>query len=327
MSELTGARLSSLARCPRQCAYTALGAEGNEAGDQMQRYLARGRVFEEYVVRQFEQKYPGGVETQREIPWPLGVGHADIYVPQEKLLVEVVSTVSPAGAILGFKIEQVKLYLHFDEEAERAAVYVVNPSDLRREDLLPVKLTSEDKERQLKSITEVAKAMGPDGLGPPTPDYMPACVADSPDDCRFGHMCSYTDLAWADWEPPAAEDVPEEAVELLMRLAAKDRAYKAAEASTSGVKHERDEIREALLPLLQPGVEYVAGGVSVKLTQVKGRETFRLAPARTAGAITPGLEEALQPWINVGEPSVRWNLTVDDTADLNFEEDYGDVPF
>ena len=324
MSELTGARLSALSRCPRQAAYTALGAEANSPSDQMERYFARGRVFEEYVVRQFEAKYPGGVETQREIPWPLGVGHADIYIPQEKLLVEVVSTVAPTGAILGFKIEQVKLYLHFDEEAERAAVYVVNPSDLRREDLLPVKLTDEDRMRIETEVAEVEAGIANYSEGP---DALPTCCASSPDDCRFGHMCSYTDLAWADWEPPAAEDVPEEAVELLMRLAAKDRAYKAAEANTSGYKHERDEIREALLPLLEPGVEYVAGGVSVKLTQVKGRETFRLAPARTAGAITPGIEEALQPWISVGEPSVRWTLNVDDTAGLDaYSDDYGDEP-
>lgn len=318
---MIGARLSALARCPRQAAYTALGSASNEPSDQMHRYLARGRVFEEYVAAQFEAKYPGQIQSQREITWKLGTGHADIYVTGKRLLVEVVSTVAPTGKILDFKIEQVKLYLRHDAEAEKAAVYVVNPSDLRREELLPVRLTDEDRERIDATIAEVAAAVESNG------ESMPACCASSPDECRFSHMCSYTDLAWADWEPPPPAVMPEEGRVLLARLAALEQSCRGAQSLVDAAKFERDEVRDLLAPFVEPGVEYEHEGVTVKVSQVKGRETVRLAAARTAGAITPGIEEALAPWTAVGEPSLRWTVKVAEGALVGVAEDYGDVPF
>lgn len=330
---LTGPRLSAAASCPRMCVLGALRGEDGEplyepveSIPDISRYRARGQLFELYVAHQYIEKYGREniqciVNGQREIPWPAGVGHADIYVIPEKTLVEVVSTTSPLGA-LAYKAEQVRRYLHFDPEAKAAGVYVVNPSSLKGEQFYPVFLSDDDRKR-IDAETEAIM----DGLngGP-----LPACSKPNPTICRAS-FCGFTDVAWQDWEQPSVEEVQSDAevLQLIREYCQEREAYRIHNQAKNESSERLDEIKARLfVPFDRSGLEYVCDGYSVKRVDVSGREMFQLSAARASGAWTAADEERLADFISVGEGHSRIYIkepTVP-AAPETVEYDFGDDP-
>jgi hypothetical protein len=317
---LTGARLSSLARCPRQAAYQALGQPAADPPPEWSVYLNRGRIFESYVALQYEAKYgKDNVERQREIPWGSGWhGHADIYLPAEKTIVEILSAVAPAGEQLSDKIRQVRSYLLFDPEAEKAVLHVINPSSLRRDDVMPIALTPDSSAEILERVSLVQRAVDSNGTD------MPSCVCDTPTACRY-RGCGYTDIAWQNWTPPEPSDLPDEARLLAADLYAHDQAVKDAKAALDAKTDLRQQTREQLRDLLQPGQEYQAGPLVIKRIEVTGRRTFNITAAEASGVFH---DELLAQFSKQGESHDRWYLKRVDDEPLLTADDFGEaVPF
>lgn len=316
---LEGMRLSELARCPRACALRGLGAEPSEPTDRQRRWMSRGQIFGAYAAIQFEQFHgKQNVEREREVPWPLGTGHADVYIRPEKLLIEVVSSTSP-DSIIDSKINQVRRYLHFDPDAERAAVYVINPADLDREDLIPVELRPEDVQEIEAEIAAVEEALS----GGPLPD----CSARTPAECKHARFCAFTNVAWDGWAPPPPTELASDpdVVALLVEWAACKQIERELGVEVDAKSQRRKEIQRLLADHgLEPGQEYGVGGFSVKRSVRLGRETFSLARARSSGTWSPAHDEVFAPFLKVGEPSEVW--AVEKVGDVAV--DFGDeAPF
>lgn len=314
---LTGTRLSELAACPRRCACRALGHEAAEPPARQRRYLVRGQMFESYVALQFEAKYgKTAIERQREIPWALGTGHADIYIRPEKLIIEVVSTV---GGNIDAKIRQARLYLMHDPEAETAAVYVVDPSSLDAEDLIPV----HTDDHQLAELEERIAAVQAAIDGGPLPD----CVHATPPGCRYSG-CPFTQSAWADWQPPTPVDLSDTPglVSLTADFYRAKQTREHAKAQLEDAESVYRDAKEALAEILAlPKIPYRAGPFEVSRTQVAGRVTFSFARACETGAIPPAMQDALAPFVKVGHPHSRINIRR--VSDEPVPDDWGAVPF
>lgn len=273
-----------------------------------------------YVRRQFDAKHGAdNVEAERPIAWGNGwTGHADLYVRPEKLLIEVVSTV---GGNIDHKIRQVKLYLLHDTEAENAAVYVVNPSSLDREELFPVFVTDDDLD-ELHGLVDLMQHAAETGELPP-------CVHTSPTGCKFSG-CPFTAAAFEGWEPPDPVDVS--GTPAFRSLAAefyqRRRAREGAKALLEAADAEYAETKAALAELMTPDLPYTAGPLELKRTMVRGRETFSYARAKQAGVITPALEEALQPFVKVSDGYSTISIRrVSDEPVLSPDEFGDEAPF
>ena len=310
---LEGLRLSELARCTKMCALRGLGAEPTEPTDKAKRWLARGQMFGFYAYQQFAERYGAdNIEREREIPWPLGTGHADVYVKPENLIVEVVSSTSPAGVIDG-KIRQARQYLHYDEEAESAAVFIINPADLDREDLIPIILRPEDAAEIESDVAAVQAAV--EG-GP-----LPECVASSPTECKHSCFCSFTAEAWAGWEPPQPlSSTDPELAGLAREYYEAKREERTAAANADLLKSARQEIEQRLADLgVEPGHDIEVAGLRLRRTRVKGSQTFSFSRAKKAGIWTPAHDDLFGPFCKVGSGFDRWMVDrVGDTPDLDF---------
>ena len=313
---LTGVRLSELAKCPRCCACRAIGCEPALPSDRQARLMNRGRVLGRMVADEFAKKHGAdAVEYEREIVWPLGVGHADIYLKPDRLLIEVFST---SGSDYTAKIKQAKRYLHFDQEAEAAAVYVLNVTDLSREEVFPVFLTDQDREEIEAEVAAVQAAI--DGTGP-----LPECVHSSPDGCRYSG-CPFTASAWDGWTPPDPVDLSDSRA-LVAGAAELYQAKKVLaerKAMVEDAQRVYDDAKAALVDVLPVvGVEMKAGPLSVKRVLVKGRETLSWSKAKAA--LPDDTLGMLQPFVKVSDSYSR--VDVRRMSDDPVTGEYGEVPF
>lgn len=268
-----------------------------------QRYFARGHLFESYVVAQLEARHgKTDVERQREIAWPLGVGHADAYIESERLIVEVVSTVAPHHSVVRHKIEQAKQYVHYDPDAESAIVYVINPSSLEGEHRIPVTVTQDDRDRIGARVAELLLGKKPDRV----------CLSRSSPEAYF---CPFVDECFIDWTPPEMPGLAAELVDDAHELARLEARVKAARDALKAAESDRDELRD-VLPASD--FEWTDGTVRVKRSTGDGRVTYDVATAIEAGAVT---DEQLEPFKRVGKPIIRWSVTATETPAGG-----GDVP-
>lgn len=322
--ELTGIRWSEMARCPRAAALRGLGAEPAEASAKARRYRARGQLFGAYAWQQFAARYGAtDVERERVILWPLNRengGHADVYVRSEKLLIEVVSSTSP-DSILPAKIKQVRGYLHFDPEATKAAVYVINPSDLDREDLIPVVLHSGHIKEIARDIAAVQTALD----GGPLPD----CPCQSSMECRHS-FCSFTEQAWEGWTPPPTEQIAadKELVSLCARWNTLSRDERQLRGQADALHGSRKDVEAELgARSITPGLPYEVGETfRLKRTVVAGRETFSRARAAAAGIWTEADDDRFGPFVKIGSPSERWQVEQLDKTGVPYDDDFGEEP-
>lgn len=314
---LEGVRLSELARCPRMAALRGLGAEPAPPSDRARRWIARGQLFGIYAFLQFAEKHGRqNVEREREIPWACGTGHADVYVKPQRLIVEVVSSTSP-DAIFAAKARQARLYLLHDPEAERTAVFVIDPSTLDREDLIPIVLRPDDEEELQAEIAAVQDALA----GGPLPD----CCAATPSECARSLFCPFTEQAWDGWTPAPPEPIEADAdvLELLGSWVQTKTEEKFAATRADELHAERKAIEEQLAALDLPAkITLELGGYKVVRSPRAGRVSVSLAKARESGLWTPAHDELFAPFVKVSAGYDVWTITgSDDAPDLDFGDD------
>jgi len=311
----TDARLSETARCARITHLRMNGAEGAEPDQQTQRYFRRGHLFESYVRDQLVERFSeDDVEEQRDINWPLGVGHADLFVRSERLLIEVVSTVSPSPKMLGWKIEQLKQYLHYDPEAEHGAVYVINPSSLDGEQILPVTLTDEDRDRITTRVAMLDTGELPDR------------VCRRPSDAR-SMMCPFSVECFDGWQATPLEEFGEELDGAVAELERAEDSYRTANANLKEIKKERDQARRMVREYVDLDREYVSSdGVRVKVIEIQ-RTSYDIDTAIETSVVDAALVE---PFKTTGNPHERWYVKrLREQPSVSVEDfDYGEeAPF
>lgn len=303
-----------MARCIRMAALRGQGAEQQEYDAQTRRYFARGHLYTDYVCRQLEAKYGReNVQREVEIPWPLGVGHADAYLPNEKLLVEIKSTVAPSTSSPMFEmaVNQLRFYLHFHPEAERGALYLVNPSDLSGEDVFEVGLTDEDREAIDLAVAQVEHALDTDNL--------PERVCSRPSQGR-GRLCPFVEACFAGWEAPEpGEVVDPDAADAASRLAAIKTAERPLKEQLAALEEGKKQAQADLAEYVEPG-EAVVGPWIVKRTHVTRSPSFNVKAFAAAG-------HSLEPLAEFFKPGAEYDTWKVERAQTAGELDYGDVPW
>lgn len=321
MTALRGARLSTLARCVRQCAYTALDAPRDEAPMDMTTYFARGHLFNHYVGQQLRAKHgKDAVRSEVDIPWPLGVGHAD-HVVNGMLAVEVVSTVTPSPHTFGFKARQLKSYMHFGGYSD-GAVYVIDPSSLKREDVLPIKLTDEDREEidMNTKLVGVAVDLGR-AMETNSPTFLPR-VCRKPSDAR-GYLCQYASTCFADWEaPPATVNDTEDARRAALDLYQAKQRERNLNAQLKVAEANKQKAAAELGELLPAGEFVTVGPFQVRIRGPYTRTTIK-KELRDSGLLSPDL---LDPYVSESDPWYVSDIKRDGDAPVLTGDDFGDNP-
>ncbi len=297
---------SSMARCVRQAAYRALGHEPAEPPYAVREYLRRGQVCERLRAAEYDAAYGADrVQRHRRVSWHAGGvdfnGEIDIYLPDERCVVEIVSAVSPSPLTLGHKIEQARQYVVLDPDADKALVDVIDPSRLVPADSLPVTVTAEHEREVRERVGQVDEALRSGG------ERMPPRVCGKPSDagkyyCPFAHVC------FDGWEAPELSLDGPEALAAAERLHTAKRALAQAKLAADAADVVWRESQAAAAELIPPGKTQV-GGYDVTRTQVPGRTTFRYSVAVKAGAIDPA---AAADFVRVSEPYERWDVKLDD---------------
>jgi hypothetical protein len=310
-------RWSAAAKCPRWCVLGRRGADAAHPTARRSRIMRRGKLFEDLVAEQFEAAYPDGVIRQKEVVWPGGILHTDLYVISEQTAIEVKCSTSPSSlrdsALLQNAGEQM-----FDGDVTRGGLVWLDPVALEQT-LEPVVLTDELKGRVNQVLEQLTWAEDTGGL--------PDCVCKSPGGCReMG--CPFTDVAWEGWEPPEFFPLDGRKAELVHELyyAARDKRENAAVAKSADARCK--EIQAELLELgVEPGKRYQVGPLMVTPSPVKGRKTFSVTSAEKNGVWTAEDEERFGAFIKNGDGHVRWAVERLGEEPILTAEDFGDVPF
>lgn len=314
-------RLSEVGACPRFRAAKAAGRVDAaalapdlwDAG-----YFERGRIAERWVADLFRQAFPRRCRHEVEVRHPWGVGHIDLWFPAERLVVEIKSaTVGSDGTFPQLPRDshllQVQAYLHYfrgadgERRTDRALLLYVllgHRVDFRAYPLRYSPAIGARIEAELAEIARHAER----GTLPPVPEgYSPfafPCAWSSPRGERG--RCPLFDLCWggrADAEE--ATRAEGELRRLIDEYADLHRRKKAAEQQAALLEGMLDDLRPRLdAAFTAMGVRKAATDAAViTRSEVRGRRRVNLDAAVKAGAVD---EQALAPFVEVGEPSVRW---------------------
>ena len=195
---MDGVRLSALAKCRRQAATELLGALEDEMFYDPDEAYFRGKVFEavaaERCATEYGREHDGQPNIQRQvaIDWPLGEGHADVYVRSARLLVECKSSVSDSDVPLVDGMRQAGLYFYFHPEAEQCELWYFDP---RKGIFKPMRVqverpAQEDVDRWVAEVKTATEG----GELPPRVCSHPKMAPD--------HLCSFVGECFATWAEP-----------------------------------------------------------------------------------------------------------------------------
>ncbi|HKY60030.1 MAG TPA: hypothetical protein VJP59_03375 [Gemmatimonadota bacterium] len=296
---LTGPRWSSAVMCARQSVYQGLGTEGTKPTPEQERVFRRGRFIGEAIARDVVETFKADevdVIPEQEVPWPaadpIGVGHADLYIPSEAHVIEVVSRRD--CELPGYKVLQVAGYA-VNLGATKATVLSIDPTTYA-ERAYPVNIASmAPRVREIEAKVHRGMRIGD------MPERAGAHPGDFP--CFW---CAFKDTCWQGVELPEAGRLENDHhVALLQRLADIEDAIPQYANREKELKAERDQIRDELTPHIEPGRETFAQGIRVKVTPVAGRQSLNMTAAAAAGHALP---DNLQPFVTEGKGYLRWTI-------------------
>lgn len=297
---LSGVRWSTAVRCSRAAAYQALGVEALPYSPETERMFLRGTQ----LGRAMAESVAAGLEAQGrtalaevECPWPreepIGVGHADLHIPDESTVIEVYSTTD--GSFPRMKALQGVGYA-LSLEAQQVKVLAVHPSSYE-ERVYPVNVEALRPEVEA-IMAEVVGAVR-DGVIPErlngAPNAHPGQFQCQ--DCPFRRTC------WEGWQPPPAGRLPGMDEDLRRLAEVSDQLTRIKRATD--LEAERDAIRERIAPMMEAGQDYIEGGVKVRRTQVAGRRSLSLSAMEAAGySLPPEIAE----FVTEGKPFDKWTV-------------------
>lgn len=255
-------RWSLACRCPRMATLARRQVPATEATQRQRMLRRRGHLFEDLVYQQFADQYGDeNILRQREVIWPGGVCHPDLYVIPERSSIEVKSSTHPASLLPDARLQNAGQQL-FDPDSDSGALVFIDPVDL---DPRVEPVNADEHRAEIDHILEqLAWAESTGGL--------PDCTAKSPAHCRHGKFCGYTDLAWEGWTPPRPTEFPyEDAARLVADLYRLRQDRRQHDAAARASKTAEKELVAQLAELgLAEGVEYEVGPLRLKYVTVAG---------------------------------------------------------
>lgn len=296
------------------------GTPAPEYDERTRRYFARGHLYGSYVYQQLVAKFGrDDVVRERIVKWPLGEGHMDAYIVSLGMVVETKSTVTPSTSspMFDMSVEQNKMYQHYTPGSKTGAVYLINPSDLSREDVFTVKLTDEDRERIDAKTAFIRDAINGESDDPVHGSEYRPCT--SPGQAR-GRMCPFAETCFADWEAPEPGEVTDPAaLDAASRLYAIKEELRVHKAAIDALEEGKKQAEGDLAELLDVG-DTVVGPYQVKRTHVVRQPTFSVRAYEAAGL-------SLEPLAEYFRPGSEYDVFRIAKADSPGDVEYGEAPF
>lgn len=316
-------RWSMASRCARQASYGLLGVEPTPPTKREAGRMARGRDAGHYFARQMAAVHgEENIVAEMGIPWPappaLPVGelHIDVGLLSDRIAIEAKSSVY-IDSMFDAAVIQVAGAIHFGREHFDSGLVVFLDGDYQITHEFPVFLNDE----LIEKVESIAAAVIEAGKTGAVPDR----ICGKPADGR-GHLCPFIEHCFEGWVEPDPNDERPDLSQFASEGWLIQRDLKAAKTNVEEYQERWDEWKARALEIELPPGETLAGSIKIKRIDVKGRETFSKAKAKTAGVWTDLDDERFGPFVKLGEPSVRFDLfrTMADGGELDL--DFGEEP-
>lgn len=297
---LTGPRLSAAVRCPRQAVYQALEVPAEPATPEQERMWRRGHALADVAKTDILQDLAlqgRGAVVEAVIPWPadepIGEGHADLLIIDEGRVIEITTT--QGCDLADHKVLQAVAYAYEHPDASAATVLVIDPVT-GAEQAYPIDVDA--LTHKWIAVRDQVVAGVRDGVLPDRvcrhPNDGPAMFC--PYSGRDGHC-------FQDWAPTVDHVQAAPVFQALADI--EDQLANATPDRVDELKARREEARAEALAHVEAGVEAVAGGVSIRVTDVSEGEGFSLASMRKAGWELPS---ELEPFVTSRTGHQRWRV-------------------
>lgn len=324
-------RLSSLPVCARKAVYEAIDAPARERSDRERRILFRGRELEDSYARMLAAEHdvkvvrhgdPGWrqarIVRQYRVPWPLGIGHADIYLRDTRSFVEVLSSAHADTGRRRTKLMQAVGYREHakDVASGPVALVILDPTDFSegRVVVSPDSTLYEELRLEMEERVRQVLAWRDEGT-------LPERICRKPVDA-IGRFCLHASHCFDGWEPAPLEQ-PED-VAAVEDAARRWLDLKRQESHFNDLAkplyNERKEVEAQLADLLEEGT-WQAGGFEVTRTHVV-RNSFQLARAELDSRLP---DDLLAEFTKTSEHD-RFTVTATGTSGTSADE-FGEVPF
>lgn len=313
---LTGIRASGLKTCARMEAYRESGAEGRERSDAENRWLFRGkhlgRMYADWLRREHGED---AVETEVEIPWALGVGHADILLKPTSTLIEVFSSLNPSAEAVRDKLRQLTLYL-MHHPAENGALVILSPADFTEDRTILSRSSRLYRELQVDVILRIEQIRRWQDTG-----ELPPRVCRKPSEAT-GRFCPFAATCFNDWDATIPVVDAAEVLEAAKDWLSAKQEERESQAIYERAKETRKKLEETF-DFLEPG-ESGVGPYVIRRTDVTRKPSFQWEKAEAAGLFEPGLyPDCWKP----GASYTRFDVTRGD-GDASEDFDFGEgLPF
>lgn len=309
--DLTGARWSSAAICPRRAVYEGLDYPTEPLTEEQLSIFRRGRFIGAAIAHDIDcaledADRPKGI-AELEVPWGLDwIGHADYLILDDPEIIEVVST---AGCELPqHKVVQAAGYAVF-AEVPKARVLSIDPSTFR-EQPYPVDVARmEEVVRRLEAMVVAGvrdgelprRALRRDGIEEVEgPNEWPCR------DCPFVPSC------WKEWEPWPTAELPGSLETKVLRLVELENICAVRkEGAAPEAYAERAVLREELRARMVAGDRYRLGNVTLHFVEMPAVRRFSLADFERAGH---ALEGMAAEFVTASGAHERWYVRVREDA-------------
>lgn len=296
---LTGPRWSSAVRCARQTVYQGLNAPEEPPPEDVQLRWRRGSILGAAAAEHIRREYirRGGMpRAEEEIPWPaadpVGVGHADLYIPAERHIIEIVTTKD--AALPEAKPLQVSGYVINHPKAIQGTVLSIDPNTSEERSYpIDVEGLSGAVARIEDQVMRGIRSGG---------DLLPERAGRHPMDWPCRECPFATTVCYQDWDEPPLVELPGVQAD-IERLADLDDLL--AESKDPVLEEERKALRDRLAPMVEPGKDYMAGNIRFRRTPVDGRRSLDLSSMEKAGYSLP---RDAEEFVRTGKGYDRWTV-------------------
>lgn len=339
-----GLRWSSARDCPRKAVYEATGAPHRERTHREDRTLWRGRaVGHEYVIAlaheqrtrvhvcsgpDYVQPWPAihaadrdaaGILAELPVEWELGVGHADAFVVESQVVLEVVSSQNATGELIHSKLLQAAGYCRA-LDAAAVCVVVVDPVTLA-DDRVIVTRDSSKWDRLMGEVDErVATLLEWRETG-----RIPDRVCRKPADA-WSHFCLYGGHCFDDvpeWTPDFNGELWSDEAQMIAIALERVKTQRREISKTDSLLEDEQKALQAQLAAFVPEGAWQVGGYLVKRQARTGRRSFDFARADLDGRFPDGL---LAEFTKQSDGFEVW--AVEKTgAVVTTDDEEGEVPF
>lgn len=277
-------RWSSVRDCPRKSVYEAVDAPARERYDREERILFRGRRLGRDYADMLAAKYgETNIERERKVVWPLGVGHMDVFLPETRTAVEILSSAHASETYTRSKLLQLVGYVEHDPDAENGVLVILNPSDYSGERVVIVPSSRLYQELVEEMHARIAEVVAWRDSG-----EVPGRVCSKPGDAR-GHFCLYAEHCFEGWTAPPLEELA--ADETLVAAVAEFAEVKRLEQQIGGdvkaLEKRRKDAQAVIEAADLPAGDVQIGGYKVTRTPVARKATFDWDKAEAAGRFAP----------------------------------------